>query len=273
MDTDTTNDATRFCRLLARALRRRLQPADGFGRLPEARHGPSSEEAARCVVRAAGASGCGGLFDREALPCSVGAEDGAIYRMWRWLSVAWPLNILLYVLTLPLAELLWCLASRHYLRVRSATPHVVRLGHADAAIALRYYRRLPKERTPAQLEALLRRWFHGQMPTREQVTSFLGWTIYDAIGEELGPARAAAVAALIDDFSAALGSRFATGAASGGGGGGGGGRGPRGAGGAGGPPGAPPCAAAPRQGRGRRSPPGLRPGRFLSDAAKGGISQ
>ena len=155
MDTDTTNDATRFCRLLARALRRRLQPADGFGRLPEARHGPSSEEAARCVVRAAGASGCGGLFDREALPCSVGAEDGAIYRMWRWLSVAWPLNILLYVLTLPLAELLWCLASRHYLRVRSATPHVVRLGHADAAIALRYYRRLPKERTPAQLEALL----------------------------------------------------------------------------------------------------------------------
>ena len=105
MDTDTTNDATRFCRLLARALRRRLQPADGFGRLPEARHGPSSEEAARCVVRAAGASGCGGLFDREALPCSVGAEDGAIYRMWRWLSVAWPLNILLYVLTLPLAEL------------------------------------------------------------------------------------------------------------------------------------------------------------------------
>ena len=173
MDTGA-NDATRFCRLLARALRRRLQPADGFGRLPEARHGPSSEEAARCVVRAAGASGCGGLFDREALPCSVGAEDGAIYRMWRWLSVAWPLNILLYVLTLPLAELLWCLASRHYLRVRSAAPHVVRLGHADAAIALRYYRRLPKERTPAQLEALLRRWFHGRMPTREQVTSFLG---------------------------------------------------------------------------------------------------
>jgi hypothetical protein len=81
----------------------------------------------------------------------VGNEDGPVYRVWRWLAVAWPINVLLYVLTLPLAEILWWFASRHYVRVRSATPHVVRLGAADAAIALRFYRRAARERTPAEL--------------------------------------------------------------------------------------------------------------------------
>lgn len=207
-----------LCHALALALRRR-PPSELLLPLTEeqasararakAQRGPTAAEAeARCVVLAAGAHHAGGV-DPSTPPCAVGAEDGLVYRAWRWLAVAWPVNVLLYLLALPLAEVLWWFASRHYVRVRSATPHVVRLGAADAAIALRFYRRAARERTPAELAMVLLRWFHGDWPSQAQMRQFLGWTIYNAIGTQLAPGQAAALGALVDDFARVLDRPFA----------------------------------------------------------------
>jgi len=165
------------CRALSLALRRQPPGFNPF--IPLAEGQPSAravrprrqsapEAEARCVVLAAGAHHAGGV-DPSTPRCKVGAEDGWVYRVWHWLSVAWPVNVILYLLTLPVAEVLWWFASRHYVRVRSATPHVVQLGAADAAIALRLYRRAAHERSPAELAMMLLRWFHGDWPSRSQV--------------------------------------------------------------------------------------------------------
>ena len=192
-----------LCRALSLALSRR----EPTGR-PQSTYARAAETEAHCVVRAAGAHAEGGI-DPAVPRCTVGSEDGTVYRAWRWLTVAWPLNLLIYLLSIPVAELAWWFASRHYVRVRSAMPHVVRLGLADAAIALRFYRRAARERTPAELAMVLLRWFHGDWPSRAQVREFFGWTVYNSLDRPLTRTQAAAIDSLVDEFEQVLDRPFA----------------------------------------------------------------
>ena len=67
------------------------------------------------------------------------------------LSNAWPLNLAVYAVTLPLAEAAFYLQTKSYLRQRSAAPHDTFSGEEDTQSVLSFWDELLSEEDAASL--------------------------------------------------------------------------------------------------------------------------
>ena len=125
---------------------------------------------------------------RRSSPLSVCEQLPEKTKQGRWLDCAfrglsdfWPLNLLLYLVTFPLAELAFYVHVQHWRRARSAAPHDTFEGPKDTSEVLRLWDGFLAEYDATGLRSLLRGWFVGKgEPHRGDVRDFVTWTLYNS---------------------------------------------------------------------------------------------
>jgi len=124
---------------------------------------------------------------------------------FRWLSDFWPLNLLIYLVTFPLAELAFYVHVAHWRNARSAAPHDTFEGAKDTSEVLRLWDGFISEYDAAELRSFLRGWFVGKgEPQRGDVSLFVTWTLYNSEAPP-GAAEASVVEGVVKRIELALG--------------------------------------------------------------------
>lgn len=128
---------------------------------------------------------------------------------WTLLGKAWPLNIVVYALSAPLAELVFWKHSKMYTRVQSCTTHRTFAGQKDSNEALNFWETVLSE-SPAALERLMQSWFLGEGEVLyENAQDFVAWSIYNERAPLLlGAQKQHVVRSILSRLESALGRTF-----------------------------------------------------------------